>query len=186
MTEQNNNNIQFKAPSLPTHPLQTQRPTTVPASATSATQEGVAVTPKPAPGKYDNNFAADFKLPPKVLQTKFVAAGALAILLIGCLLGYVIAPSSSPQQQVVGLQGVVYNPSVRADMYRCGQTDANRRCILYIMNSKRRQLWGRDFFEDASNVVGMQKYLIELNNVEYSDKQIPPGYIAQIYIPERR
>ena len=134
---------------------------------------------------YDNNFAADFNLSPKVLQTKFISLIAGGILLFGMFFGCAMAPKSAPKQ--TGLGDIVLNPYVQNHpVPRCGQVDVNRACVLYVMNAKPQDRLGRDFFEDAANITGVAKYTIQINNVAYSEKLIRPGFITQIYIPARR
>lgn len=188
MTEENND-LKFKAPSIPAG--QPASEFVKPASATVTTvspAEGSASAQVPPVIKtnYDNNFAADFNLPPKVLQTKFVFMFAGIILILGMLFGCVFAPSGAPTQQCGGLGDIVINPAYQNHpVRRCGQVDVNQACVLYIMNARPSDRYGRDFFEQASNITGVPVHTIRISNVEYSEKLIRPGFITQIYIPKR-
>ena len=179
--------MKFKAPQLPNAPHS--------APATDFSKPAVAtVAPVPANNvkaasnsqkvNYDNNFAADFNLPPKILQTKFIAVIAGCILLFGMLFGCMMAPT--PQVRQTGLGDFVLNQAVLDyPVPRCGQVDVGQACVLYIMNAKKRDQLGKDFFQQAANMTGVQEYTIRINNVAYAEKLIRPGFIAQIYIPKR-
>ena len=182
MTDENNG-VKFKAPSMPEHQSSNfVKPATATVQATGASAPAEKTVTKV---NYDNNFAADFNLPPKVLQTKFIAAIAAGILFIGMLFGCVMAPSEKVRQ--VGMDGVVSNPYFQEHpVYRCGMVEADKACVLYIMNAKGYDQLGRDFFVQAANITGVPEYTIRINNVTYAEKLIRPGYIAQIYIPSRR
>ena len=190
MTEENN---QFKAPSLPQQAnTASANPAPVPsfsrpAMATAEGQQAQQNAQDIAPSgvDYSNNFAADLKLSPKVLQTKFVGGIAFGLLLFGMFLGCAVAPK--PQTRQVGLGDVVPNPIFQEKSApRCGQTDVNKACVLYIMNARPMARTGRDFFEEAANITGVPRYTIQINNASYAEKLLNAGYIAQIYIPSRR
>jgi len=139
---------------------------------------------QPTDDLYANNFAADLKLPPKVLQTKVMGSILAAIFLFGMMMGCAMFGGGS-KTVVQGLTDVVLNPDIPAYVRRCGQTDPNRECVLYIMNNKTFDRLGSDFFQEAQNMTDVQKYAIQLRNVRYANALIRPGYIAQIYIPAR-
>lgn len=182
MTDENNG-LKFKAPSMPAQQsnnfVKPGTATVQPGGTTASTEKKVVKA------NYDNNFAADFNLPPKVLQTKFISAIAAGILFVGMLFGCVMAPTEKVKQ--VGLDGVVSNPYFQEHpVYRCGVVEADKACVLYIMNAKGYDQLGKDFFVQAANITGVPEYTIRINNVTYAEKLIRPGYIAQIYIPSRR
>jgi len=201
MTDEENQ-VKFKAPSLPSHPIQmptasvgtgSPAPTSVPSAAVGVQAEGapapvsVSQPAQASSGLYDNNFAADLKLSPKVLQTKFFLAIVLGVLFFGLFMGCALSSGDKKPVQSSGLGGIVGNssPFVR-QARRCGTTDVNNACVLYIMNAKPYERKGGDFFEEAANTVNAQPYLVRINNVEYQNQLIPPGWIAEIYIPSRR
>lgn len=138
-------------------------------------------------GLYDNNIAAELNLPPQVIQTKPVIAILAGVLAFGMMLGCVMG-SAGKKTYVQGLGGVVRNPHVTSasNVRRCGEVDPNKECILYIMNAKKFDQSGEDFFQAAQDITGVQKYSIQLSNTNYANTLIPGGYIAQIYIPARR
>ncbi len=191
MTEENKKPT-FKAPPLPPKGIQMPAhktdvsPTAAPVKIASKQVEGL-----PAPvvsaegGKYDNNFAAEFNLSPKILETKVMASIAAGVLFFGIMVGCAMFGGSSKTVQTGGLGDIIYNPDIKYALPRCGQTDPNRACVLYIMNAKTYDRLGNDFFQEAQNITGVPKYSIQISNVLYANKLIRPGFIAQIYIPAR-
>ena len=141
----------------------------------------------PTANIYAKNFAADLNLPPKVLETKVMSAILAGLFFFGMMMGCVMF-SGGKSQTVQGLDGIVANPDVRnkAGLRRCGTTDPNRECVLFIMNAKTFDRLGSEFYQEAQNVTGVPKYSIQLANVQYANALIRPGYIAQIYIPARQ
>ena len=81
------------------------------------------------------------------------------------------------------LEGIVVNPDVPLGKSRCGLEEAQDDCILYIMNSKKHEVKGKDFYVDAAKQTNRDAFLISTGNIHYSSVNIKPGYIAQIYIP---
>lgn len=136
-------------------------------------------------GKYDDNFAADFNLPPSVITTKSIFVLLLIVCVLGIIIGSVFLGSSSTPQ-VVGLQGVVPNQDVTTRLPRCGRTDPGQACILYIMNHTRYDKIAENFFDDAVRLTEVQKYSIAMVNPKYAKTRIPPGYFAEIKIPNVR
>lgn len=130
-------------------------------------------------------FVEELNLPPKILETKVMGSVVAGIFLFGIMMGCAFFGGDS-KQVVQGLTDVVLNPDIRYNLRRCGQIDPNRECVLYIMNSQTRDRLGSDFFQEAQNMTGVQKYSIQLANVNYANALIRPGYIAQIYIPARK
>ncbi len=191
----------FKAPPLPPKVEMPQRTPSAPAPIQSPSEqrqvEGTFNAPAAAPKEqnkanaplgaevYANNFAAELNLPPKILETKVMGAIMAGVLFFGMMMGCAMFGGES-RQVVQGLTDVVLNPDIQTQLYRCGQVDPNRECVLYIMNNKTFDRLGSDFFQEAQNMTGIQKYAIQLRNVRYANALIRPGYIAQIYIPARK
>ena len=149
----------------------------MPAAAASTASNGSEVPAK--------TFVEELNLPPKILETKVMGSVVAGIFLFGIMMGCAFFGGDS-KQVVQGLTDVVLNPDIRYNLRRCGQIDPNRECVLYIMNSQTRDRLGSDFFQEAQNMTGVQKYSIQLANVNYANALIRPGYIAQIYIPARK
>ena len=182
----------FKAPPMPSKPLQMPSHREDLASTVQANQvegnaqEDTDSRPEFVENPYADNFAVDLNLPPKVLQTKVIGSIVAGIFFFGLMMGCAMSGGSG-KTVVQGLTDVVQNPQVAANprMRRCGQTDPNRECILYIMNSKNYDRIAEDFFQEAQDMTGVQKYSIQLSNTRYANALIQPGWIAQIYIPAR-
>ena len=131
------------------------------------------------------NFVKDLNLPPKIMETKVMAAIVASIMVFGMMMGCMMF-GGEEKRVVQGLTDVVINPDIQKNLWRCGQIDPNRECVLYIMNAKTYDRLGSDFFQEAQNITGVPKYSIQMINVRYANVLIRPGYIAQIYIPARR
>lgn len=200
MTDENKR-TPFKAPPMPTGKIQV--PTHKPSeqhftrvSTGAAEQKQVEGTPvnenasatnqEAVENPYANNFAAELNLPPKILQTKVMGSILIGIFFFGIMMGCAMSGGNG-KQVVQGLEDVVINPQVKANpkVRRCGRTDPNRECVLYIMNSKNYDRLAEDFFQEAQDITGVQKYSIQLSNTRYANSLIQPGWIAQIYIPAR-
>ena len=108
-------------------------------------------------GIYDDNFAAQFNLPPVLLTTKVIGAIFAGIFLFGIIFG--------------------------ATRQRCGIAEKTQGCVLFIMNATRRDREARSFYDEAARITGVPSYTIELGNIEYATSIIRPGFIAQINIP---
>ncbi len=174
--------------SSPTDPSVTSAP--VQGKEASSQESAQAGTVKMAPasftGKYDNNFAADFNLPPSVLTSKSIGIMLLVTCVIGLFLGSVFFGGGSEQTRTVGLQGVVANPDITTNIPRCGRVDKGQACILYIVNHTRYDKIVEDFFDEAVRLTEVAKYSISMVNPKYAKTRIPPGYFAQIKIPDVR
>ncbi len=133
-------------------------------------------------GIYDDNFAAQFNLPPVLLTTKVIGAIFAGIFLFGIIFGATVFGSTT-KTTTSGLQGVVRNPEVRAGRQRCGIAEKTQGCVLFIMNATRRDREARSFYDEAARITGVPSYTIELGNIEYATSIIRPGFIAQINIP---
>ena len=140
--------------------------------------------PEKVSGLYDNNFAADLNLPPKILQTKIMGSIVGGLFFFGMMMGCMMS-GGEVVQTTNGLQGVVFNPDAPSGTYRCGIAPLTRGCVLYIMNSKNYDRKGADFYQEAQNITGVPSYTLQLSNVRYASTPIQPGYIAEIYIPPR-
>jgi len=164
-----------------------QQPIAQPDVLPETESESQATAPETEPGFYDDNFAADFNLPPSVLKTKSMTVILIATCLIGVILGSMLFGSSSaPKQQNTGLQGVVRNQDITTATPRCGLTDRGEACILYIVNHTRYDKIAEEFFDEAVKLTEVQKYSIAIANPKYAKTRIPPGYFAQIKIPKVR
>ena len=117
-----------------------------------------------------------------VLLLSAAVIGVLCgVLFIGLLLGATIFGGGSVSVQ--GLSNFVLNPEVPAGRYRCGVVERTQGCVIYIMNPSRTDKKGKDFYADAARFTGVPESTIQLGNIEYASRIIPPGYIAQINIP---
>lgn len=136
-------------------------------------------------GKYDNNFAADFNLPPSILSSKTIGILMMIVCVFGLVMGSVLFGGNSTPQ-AVGLQGVIQNQDITTKLPRCGRTDPGQACVLYIMNHTRYDKIAENFFDDAVRLTEVQKYSIAMVNPKYAKTRIPPGYFAEIKIPNVR
>lgn len=188
----------------PMQPNPNRRPTGAPvqrqaSSQNAMTRPAVQSVPQEAPqqsatqqaaqrGRYEPNFASDFNLPPSIIQTKGVMLMMACVLFMGLLVGMMMggAGGSQPAQQQGGLRGVIRNKDITVKMPRCGLTDPGQACLLYIMNSTRYDKIAEDFFDEAVKLMGVQKYSIQMVNPVYAKDRIPPGYFAEIKIPNVR
>lgn len=100
-------------------------------------------------------------------------------------LGFLFAKIFFSEEKIVreGLQGVVVNSDIPKGRARCGTTEKNQGCVLYIMNPQRQELYGRDFYDLASQLTGRQRFMIETGNMRYANERIRPGEIGQFNIP---
>lgn len=143
-------------------------------------------TTESAKGIYDDNFAADLNLPPKILQTKSMGIVMGVVLVLGIIFGAAFFGGSEAPKQVSGLQGVVPNMDISPNdtMYRCGTVDKGQACILYIMNHTRYDRTAEDFFDEAVRLTEVSRYSISMVNTRYAKQRIGPGHFAQIKIPK--
>lgn len=102
-------------------------------------------------------------------------------LFIGIMVGRAMFSSQTIEKH--GLEGVVLNPEVPAGRPRCGLTDRNQACVLYIMNCYKQDLNGRDFYKMAAKLTDREDYMIETENLRYATVKIKPGHFAQLNIP---
>ena len=134
---------------------------------------------------YRENMASDLGLPPVFIKTKMLVSLFLLFFALGCGAGYV--GSSFRAKDITGggsgMRGVDRNSEIPKGRPRCGLAQKGQGCVLYLMNTQRREIEGRDFFESASVMLGVPRFQIETANIRYSTKRIPPGYIALLNIP---
>jgi len=147
---------------------------------------------------YDNNgdaenihFITEEELVPQtqdsiaiLLRNKTVFMLLIIAGLIGAIIGYILAPTSSSSASR-GLDGVVLNPDLPQGRSRCGVAEPQYGCVLYIMNPKNQEILAKDFYKTAANWTGRELYMIDTSNMKYSSVRIKPGYIAQINIPPK-
>ena len=139
---------------------------------------------KVSSGKWDNNFAADLKLPPSVLQTKNMAMIAGGLLMIGLLIGSVVfSGGNSCPPCTMDNFGVVRNPDVPKNTKRCGVANLDENCRLLMTNAKRSEIKVRELFPLAVQFTNVAGYRIDAMNIRYANEIIKPGYIAEVYIP---
>ena len=112
----------------------------------------------------------------------------LGVFFVGLLLGWLFfGGSSEPAAPVVkGLQGVVSNPDIQEKLKRCGMVSPSSPCVLYVMNNYHYEKMAKDFFDTAVTLTQRPDFLIRSENVRYGTIRIPPGYFAEIKIPEKR
>lgn len=178
---ENNQRPVFKAPQIPIQPK---------TETASKTDPFVAGQTKPYQGTAKqaqqnnlptDNFASAFNLPMSIFKKNTVIGVLCGVLFIGLLLGATIFGGGSVSVQ--GLSNFVLNPEVPAGRYRCGVVERTQGCVIYIMNPSRTDKKGKDFYADAARFTGVPESTIQLGNIEYASRIIPPGYIAQINIP---
>lgn len=117
----------------------------------------------------------------ELIKNKTVLLLLCLAVLFGTIFGAMFFSSKETAKR--GLEGVVVNSDVPSGRSRCGLVEPHQGCVLYIMNPKRLEITGKDFFATAAQWTGRERYLIETGNMHYSSKRIRPGYIAQINIP---
>lgn len=162
-----------------------QAPNASAATTVSRTAAQTQAATQNAADEKGKNFVKDLNLPPKIMETKVMAAVVAGIMVFGMMMGCMMF-GGDETRVVQGLTDVVINPDIQKNLWRCGQIDPNRECVLYIMNAKTYDRLGSDFFQEAQNITGVPKYSIQMINVRYANVLIRPGYIAQIYIPARK
>jgi len=139
---------------------------------------------KVSSGKWDNNFAADLKLPPSVLRTKNMALIAGGILVVGLLIGSVVlsGDKSCPPCTEENF-GVIRNPDIPKKTKRCGIANLDERCRLLVVNANRSEIKVRELFPLAVQFTNVAGYRIDAMNIRYANEIIKPGYVAEIFIP---
>lgn len=114
------------------------------------------------------------------VKKNIVYSIATAFLIVGIVLGIVIAPKGTEQH---GLEDVAWNDETPKGRVRCGKTDETQACTLYILNSFKRDLTGRDFFKLAAQLTKREEFMIETENMQYATTKIKPGFFVQLNIP---
>ncbi len=145
------------------------------------TEEQPSVSP--GSGLYDNNFAAQFNLPPSILTTKAMSFILAGVFFFGIIFGANVFGTSTTTH---GLQGVILNPGVPEGRKRCGIAEKTEGCVLFMMNASQRDREVRSFYEQAAAITNVPAYTIEMGNITYASTIIRPGYFAQINIPPIR
>jgi len=135
-------------------------------------------------GKWDNNFAADLKLPPSVLRTRNIAMIAGGLLIAGLLIGgTVFSGGKSCPPCTDSVFGVVKNPDMPRKIKRCGIANVDEHCRLLVVNAKRSEVKVRELFPLAVQFTNIPGYRIDAMNIRYANEIIKPGYVAEIFIP---
>ena len=114
------------------------------------------------------------------VKKNIVYSVATACLVIGIVLGFLIAPKGTEQH---GLEDVAWNMDTPKGRVRCGKTDPSQACTFYVLNSFRKELSGRDFYKLAAQMTGREEFMIETENMQYATTKIKPGFFAQLNIP---
>ena len=114
------------------------------------------------------------------VKKNIVYSIATACLIVGIVLGFVMAPKGSEQH---GLEDVAWNEETPKGRVRCGKTDSSQACTFYILNSFKQDLTGRDFFKLAAQLTGREEFMIETENMQYATTKIKPGFFVQLNIP---
>ena len=135
-----------------------------------------------------DNFATRLKLSVNIYKTKTMSLILAGATFVGILLGAMMFGGGSEQapQGPQGLLGVVYNPDIRENMNRCGTVSESYPCLVYVVNHSRNDKRASDFFDEAVRLTGRQRYMVDIENKQYVNTLIAPGYIAQIKIPPLR
>ena len=94
-------------------------------------------------GLYDDNFAADFNLPPTILKKKNMLIVTGVIFFFGLMIGMMLGGGDNI---VEGLRGAVKNPEVPRGRPRCGIAERGQGCVFYLMNNDRRELEAKEFY----------------------------------------
>lgn len=114
------------------------------------------------------------------VKKNIVYSIATVCLIVGIVLGFVMAPKGSEQH---GLEDVAWNDETPKGRVRCGKTDSSQACTFYILNSFKQDLTGRDFFKLAAQLTGREEFMIETENMQYATTKIKPGFFVQLNIP---
>ncbi len=131
-------------------------------------------------GLYDDNFAADFNLPPTILKKKNMLIVTGVIFFFGLMIGMMLGGGDNI---VEGLRGAVKNPEVPRGRPRCGIAERGQGCVFYLMNNDRRELEAKEFYPLVAQLTGVQKFLIETGNMRYGNVLIKPGHIGMFNVP---
>lgn len=114
------------------------------------------------------------------VKKNIVYSIATVCLIVGIVLGFVMAPKGSEQH---GLEDVAWNEDTPKGRVRCGKTDPTQACTFYVLNSFKQDLTGRDFFKLAAQLTGREEFMIETENMQYATTKIKPGFLVQLNIP---
>ncbi|MDR2901746.1 MAG: hypothetical protein LBU87_01370 [Lactobacillales bacterium] len=126
------------------------------------------------------------KLPPVVFQPKVFWSLIAGLVVVGIFIGATLFGGSAPPPPAQGNPFlVVKNPDINArdGLRRCGMIDKGRACVLYIVNHTTYDKTADEFFDEAVKLTQAPRYSISMVNPKYAKTRIPPGYFAEIKIP---
>ncbi|MCM1323649.1 MAG: hypothetical protein NC218_05765 [Acetobacter sp.] len=129
----------------------------------------------------DENVEDEYIADGGYVKKSIVYIAAFTCLFIGLFVGKIFFAEQKIENY--GLEGVVPNPEVPAGRPRCGLTDKSQACVFYMLNWYKQELNGRDFYKLAAQLTGREEYMIESDNLRYSNVKIKPGHFAQLNIP---
>ncbi len=109
----------------------------------------------------------------------FILMGAV---IFGILIGAMMFGGSS-QPPPKGLQNVIRNQDIRQKLPLCGRVVKGQACVLYIMNATRYDQMAESFFDTALKLTEVPLRKISWANPKYGKQRIPPGALAEIFIP---
>ena len=133
----------------------------------------------------ENNIIKDLRIPPFLLKTKVFVFVLIGVFTLGLLFGLALSggdKSSKPQQALLG-NLLVPNPDIEKGLRRCGVAARTDRCVLYIMNSLRKEVKVSEMFPLAAQLTNIPSYRIQMDNIDYNSTIIKPGQFAQISVP---
>ncbi len=125
------------------------------------------------------------KVPDKYVNKQFFMGSIFFVFLIGIFFGFLFFGGDEAPVNT-GLAGVVGNPEVPSGRPRCGMVEYGQGCVLYIVNSNRREINAKELYSLAAQITKVPVYMIETGNLRYNNTLIKPGYIAQINIQPTR
>ena len=108
------------------------------------------------------------------------------IIVLACFIAISLTQNTAmadSTENSICLPAIVPNLDLTQPFPRCGQTHRDDACILYIMNTSNYDRMAQDFFEEAAQKMGRNRYAVEVENVNHARLRIPPGYFVQIQIP---
>ena len=132
----------------------------------------------------EDNIVKDLRIPSSLLKTKVFVFLLLGVFFLGLLFGGALfggSKSAAPQQGM--LNGLVLNPDIEKGLRRCGVAARTDRCVLYIMNSLRKEVKVSEMFQLAAQLTNIPSYRIQMDNIDYNSTIIKPGQFAQISVP---
>ena len=106
----------------------------------------------------------------------------MGAVIFGILIGAMMFGGSS-QPPPKGLQNVIRNQDIRQKLPLCGRVVKGQACVLYIMNATRYDQRAESFFDTALKLTEVPLRKISWANPKYGKQLIPPGALAEIFIP---